>query len=74
MQFDPSIAEKLLNLSDEKLWQTVRKIAMFQGIKLAEELPKENDMSKLRDAVTGITQSDMAGAEKLLAEWKKERR
>ena len=48
MEIRPEILERLLNESDERLWETVRRVAVMNNITLPASPPPKAQMEQLR--------------------------
>lgn len=48
MEIRPEILERLLAESDERLWETVRRVAVMNNITLPATPPAHGDMENLR--------------------------
>lgn len=48
MDIKPEILERLLDESDERLWETVKRVAAMNNIALPERMPAAKDMEALR--------------------------
>ena len=48
MEIRPEVLERLLSEDDERLWETIRRIAVMNSITLPETPPSHADMEKLR--------------------------
>ena len=66
MQLDPVNQKKLLAMSDDQLWMTIRTIAARGGLSLPAKTPAPEDLSRLREAIAGFGNQDIAGALTLL--------
>lgn len=71
MKMDPNVLHTLLAGDDATLWQTVRAIAVANGMTLPETPPGEGEMKRLRTTLANLTNVDPKEAERILAEWKK---
>ena len=65
MDIRPEVMERLLSESDERLWETVRKLALMNNITLPVT-PPHTDMEKLR-AILRSGALDYEGAMRILA-------
>ena len=66
MEIRPEVMERLLSESDERLWETVRKLALMNNITLSLTPPPHADMEKLR-AILRSGALDYEGAMRILA-------
>ena len=48
MEIRPEILERLLAESDERLWETIRRVGIMNNITLPASPPKAEEMEKLR--------------------------
>lgn len=48
MEIRPEMLERLLSESDDRLWETVRRVAVMNNIALPATPPTHGDMEKLR--------------------------
>ncbi len=71
MNFDASALERLLAQSDDRLWQTITKIATMNGISLPSAAPPSNEMAKLRTLLSGAEGTSYEDALKTLESYKK---
>ena len=55
MEIRPEILAKLLSESDERLWETIRKIAVMNNIALPLTPPSHEEMEKLRGCLKNGT-------------------
>ena len=53
MEIRPEVMERLLAESDERLWETVRRVAVMNNISLPLTPPSHADMEKLRSSLKG---------------------
>lgn len=71
MDFDTNALGRLLSQSDEKLWQTITKIAAINGISLSSSPPPANEMAKLRTMLSGAEGADYEQALKTVEAYKR---
>lgn len=71
MDFDKNALERLLSQSDERLWQTISKIAAINGISLSASPPPAAEMAKLRAMLSGAEKGDYEKALKTVEEYKR---
>ena len=62
MKFDPKAMQSLLALDDEALWAKICTVASASGIQLARSTPPASEIAKIRAALGGCSQADVAGA------------
>ena len=48
MEIRPEILERLLNESDERLWETIRRVGVMNNITLPMTPPSKEEMERLR--------------------------
>ena len=70
MQIQPELLLLLLNKSDEELWQTMKAIALSNGVHLPRTMPTSEDMKKLRAILQSGNQMDMNEAIKIVESYK----
>ena len=71
MNFDASALERLLAQSDERLWQTISRIASMNGISLPSAAPPSSEMAKLRTLLASAESTSYEDALKTLERYKK---
>ena len=71
MQLDPNTVNRLVCQSDDKLWSAIRMIAAQNGVSLPATTPPAEDMSRLRDAIAGISDSDIGNAVRIVNEMRR---
>lgn len=71
MNFDSHAMEKLLALSDEELWATLKSIASMNGISLPSGAPSSAEMQKLRGIFKGGEGLSLEKAREIVEEYKK---
>ena len=69
MEIRPEVMERLLSESDERLWETVRKLAVMNNITLPLTPPSHTDMENLRAILRGGA-LDYEGAMRILTSYK----
>ncbi len=72
MQFDYNMLQKLVSLSDEQLWQTIRAIASQNGVSLPLGAPPSSELSRLREAMSSTKSPDIAQAMDIVNQYKKQ--
>lgn len=70
MQLDPAMLQRVLSMNDGDLWKTVSMIASQNGLDLPKKAPSTEEMQKLRQALSCVTDRDMADATRLVQEFK----
>ncbi|MBE6655347.1 MAG: hypothetical protein E7609_00555 [Ruminococcaceae bacterium] len=53
MEIRPEVMERLLSADDERLWETVRRVAIMNNISLPATPPSAADMEKIRAGLKG---------------------
>lgn len=48
MEIRPEVLERLLKEDDERLWETIRRVAIMNNITLPATPPAKDEMNKLR--------------------------
>ena len=71
MQLDPNTVNRLVSQSDDKLWSAIRMIATQNGVSLPATTPPAEDMRRLRDAIAGISDSDVGNAVRIVNEMRR---
>lgn len=70
MKIDKATVDKLLGQSDDQLWKTVQMIAAAGGVNLTG-VKRPSDLSKLRSALSSMTDGDIKRATEILESYKK---
>lgn len=73
MQVDPTVLHKLLERSDEQLWQTIVKIGAQSGIAINQTPPPKEEMERLRTILSGAGSADYAQALALVEKYRNKR-
>lgn len=71
MRIDKEKLSALAALPDEELWRQVKSIAASHGLSLAEKTPSHEELEKLRGIVLGGSKLSLAGAMKIVNQYKK---
>ncbi len=71
MKFDSYAIEKLLALSDDELWATLKSIASMNGISLPSSAPSNAEMQKLRNIFRGGDGMSLEKAREIVEGYKK---
>ncbi len=74
MKIDRAIIDELLAMDDDRLWQTIRTFAAGKKINLSDATPPKDTMIKLRAIFTGTDKYDLAGAVKILSNYRTKRK
>lgn len=70
MKIDKATVDRLLKQNDEQLWRTVQMIATSGGVNLSG-VSRPKDLSKLRAALSGLTDGDIKRATEILESYKR---
>ncbi|MBO5262182.1 MAG: hypothetical protein J6B45_03960 [Clostridia bacterium] len=70
MKIDKKMLDKVLTLNDDQLWKAIQLAASKSGLNNVKNLEKPRDMSKLRNTLSGLTDSDIARVTELLKKGK----
>ena len=70
MKIDKSTVDRLLRQNDEQLWRTVQMIAAQGGVNLAG-VSRPRDMTKLRSALSTLTDGDIKRAMEIVDSYKR---
>ena len=70
MKIDKNTVDKLLRQNDDQLWRTVQMIAAQGGVNLAG-VSRPRDMTKLRSALSTLTDGDIKRAMEIVASYKR---
>ena len=73
MKFDPRAMQALLALDDDALWAKIRSVAAASGITLSSNTPPAAELKKLRAALGGCGQADIAGALETIARFREKK-
>lgn len=71
MEINQSTVNKMLSMSDENLWRSIRLIASTSGIKLDNGPAPQAEMEKIRAALSSVTSAEVGEALKILSKYKK---
>ena len=66
MKIDKKTIDLLLNLDDDRLWQTICAVASASGVKGIASMPRPKDLSRLRSVLSTMTESDLSRAMELI--------
>ena len=69
MQLDKNAIDKLLLLDDNGLWAVIRMIASQSGVNLPQKAD-QGEISQIRQALGGASETDIAAAAELLKKFK----
>lgn len=70
MKIDKSTVDRLLRQNDDQLWRTVQMIAAQGGVNLAG-VSRPRDMTKLRSALSTLTDGDIKRAMEIVDSYKR---
>lgn len=70
MKIDKAMVDKLLKQNDDQLWRTVQMIASGGGINLSG-VRRPADLSKLRSALSSMTDGDIKRATEIIDSYKR---
>ena len=71
MDFDTSALNRLLTLPDDKLWQTICKIASLNGVSISESAPPKEEMARLRGILSSAEGVDYKQALATIEQYKR---
>ena len=71
MKLDKDKLNALLAMPDAELWREIRKIAGTHGFTLPEKAPSNEEMQKLRGAVSGGAGLNLGRAVKIINDYRK---
>lgn len=70
MKIDKATVDRLLRQSDDQLWRTVQMIATQGGVNLSG-VKRPADLSKLRSALSTMTDGDIKRATEIIESYKR---
>ncbi len=70
MKIDKNTVDRLLRQNDDQLWRTVQMIAAQGGVNLAG-VSRPRDMTKLRSALSTLTDGDIKRAMEIVDSYKR---
>ena len=70
MKIDKATVDKLLKQNDEQLWRTIQLIASGSGMNL-NGVKRPADLSKLRSALSTMTDGDIRRATEIIESYKR---
>ena len=65
MKIDKRTIDMVLKLNDDALWSVIQKVIAKSGVSSLKNMEKPNDMSKIRQALSNLTDEDIEKATKL---------
>ncbi len=66
MKIDKNTINMLLRMSDDKLWSTLKFALSRSGSDIMKDVKRPEDMSKVRELLSGLTDSDIERMSELL--------
>jgi hypothetical protein len=66
MKIDKNTINMLLKMSDDRLWNTLKFALSRSGNDFAKDLKRPEDISKLREVLSNLTDSDIDRVQELL--------
>ncbi len=70
MKIDKNTVDKLLRQNDDQLWRTVQMIAAQGGVNLSG-VGRPRDLSRLRSALSTMTENDISRAMEIVNSYKR---
>ncbi|MCD7747194.1 MAG: hypothetical protein LUI15_07090 [Firmicutes bacterium] len=70
MKIDKATVDRLLKQNDEQLWRTIQLIASSSGLNLSG-VNRPKDLSKLRSALSSMTDGDIKRATEIIESYKR---
>ena len=71
MKIDEKTINMILKFNDDKLWQTLQYAASKSGTDALKNMKRPADMSKIRSALSSVTNEDIIRATEILKGGKK---
>lgn len=71
MKIDKKMIDMVLKLNDDQLWSTIKMIGSRSGIESLKGMEKPRDMSKIRNALSQLTDADIARVTEIIGKGKK---
>ena len=62
MKIDKSTIERVLNMNDEQLWKTIQYVARKSGQEELYKMDMPSDMTKVRQALSMLSEEDIQRA------------
>lgn len=66
MKIDKNTINMLLKMSDDKLWSTLKFAFSRSGTDVMKDVKRPDDMTKIRELLAGLTDSDIERVSELL--------
>ncbi len=70
MKIDKATVDRLMKQSDDQLWRTIQMIAAQNGLNLSG-VKRPQDLSKLRSALSNMTDGDIKRATEIIESYKR---
>ncbi len=70
MKIDEKTISMVLKMNDDKLWQTIQYALSRSGSDMLKGMKRPDDMSKIRSALSSLTNADLARVTEILKETK----
>ena len=70
MKIDEKTINMILKMNDDKLWQTIQFALARSGSDILKNARRPDDMSKIRNALSSLTNADLARVSEILKETK----
>lgn len=74
MKIDKNTIERVLNMNDEQLWKTIQYVAKKSGQQEFSSMERPTDMSKVRQALSMLSEEDIQKAVDMMKRGKKNER
>ena len=71
MKIDKKMIDMVLKLNDDQLWSTIKLIGTRSGIDALKGMDRPKDMSKIRNALSQLTDEDIARVTEIFGKGKK---
>ena len=67
MKINKKMIDKVLNLSDEQLWNAIQLFAKKSGVDSITSMEKPQDMTKIRATLAGLSDDDIGKITEMLS-------
>ena len=74
MKIDKKTIDSVLKMNDDQLWRVIQYVAKKSGQSDISSIERPNDMSKIRETLSSLTDSEIESAIKAMKEKKNERK
>ena len=74
MKIDKKTIDSVLKMNDDQLWRVIQYVAKKSGQGDISSMEKPSDMSKIRETLSSLTDSEIESAIKAMKEKKNERK